>query len=154
MRLNLGVDNLDVFESEITALFDKFPTAIARVGNFVAQSTAQRARHKISTGTRSGRHYAQIGHTASAPGEPPASITGRLVNSITFSRMTDKPGTRATAGSDLAYARILEFGGYTKTSPEFGSRTVFIEPRPFLLPSFLEAVRAAEGKLKKEFEKL
>ena len=46
-------------------------------------------------------------HTASAPGQPPMSDTGRLANSITFDRLGD---LTATVGSALNYAPWLEYG--------------------------------------------
>ncbi len=46
-------------------------------------------------------------HTASAPGQPPMSDTGRLANSITFDRIGD---LTAVVGSNLDYAVHLEYG--------------------------------------------
>lgn len=45
-------------------------------------------------------------HTASAPGQPPMSDTGRLANSITFDRLGD---LTASVGSNLDYAVHLEY---------------------------------------------
>jgi len=47
-------------------------------------------------------------HTASAPGEAPATDTGRLASSVDFKR--DGPMS-ATVGSTVVYAAILEFSG-------------------------------------------
>lgn len=152
MKYSVDIQGLDQFIEEMNDLNDKFPLAISRTANFVAQSTVQRVKHKIRTGSRSGNIYGR--HQASAPGEPPANLTGELAASYTYTRMTDRPGSRATAGSPLPKARVLEFGGWTVTSPKFGSRPVFIMPRPVLLPSFLEAINAAKGRLKQEFERL
>ena len=46
-------------------------------------------------------------HTASAPGQPPMSDTGRLANNIYFERLGD---LTAAVGSTLAYAYYLEYG--------------------------------------------
>ena len=46
-------------------------------------------------------------HTASAPGQPPMSDTGRLANSITFDRQGK---LTAVVGSALNYAPWLEYG--------------------------------------------
>lgn len=58
--------------------------------------------------SKSGRQYRRGGkvHTASAPGEPPASDTGRLVQSV---RVDHKPAeTAAIVGVGALYARYLE----------------------------------------------
>jgi phage gpG-like protein len=77
---------------------------------------------RIHGGPASGAVYAKgsVSHQASAPGEAPASDTGRLAGSITF----DKTGPMsATVGSDLVYAAALEFGSGR------------IDPRPAWVPA-------------------
>ena len=64
-------------------------------------------------------------HTASAPGQAPATDTGRLASSVDFKR--DGPMS-ATVGSRVAYAAMLEFG------------TSRIAPRPAWVPA-TEAMR-------------
>ncbi len=72
------------------------------------------ARWKASlSGARSGRVYRRgkrgtILHRASAPGEPPATDTGNLVNSI-YAKMTDQ--VTGEVGSTAKYAAVLELGG-------------------------------------------
>ena len=65
----------------------------------------------IARGPASGRTYQKYNprrtHTASAPGQPPMTDTGRLVNSIEFDKVGD---LTATVGSKLAYATYLEYG--------------------------------------------
>lgn len=65
-------------------------------------------------------------HRASAPGEPPATDTGRLVSSI--APRYDEAGMRATIGvhdeNMVRYARFLEFG------------TRRMRPRPFVRPTY------------------
>jgi len=63
-------------------------------------------------------------HRASAPKEPPATDTGRLVKSIrNWGVKSIGPG-EISIGSALLYARILEFGMLTKN----------ILPRPVWVP--------------------
>lgn len=64
-------------------------------------------------------------HTASAPGMPPASDTGRLIQTIVFERINE---LTASVGSNLAYATYLEYG------------TLKIAPRPFFRPA-VERIR-------------
>lgn len=151
MRFALDIRGFAELMQELADLPEKANASIARTMNAVAQSTAQRARIKIRTGTRSGHVYLTEGgvHQASAPGEPPANLSGALAGSIRSTRMTDRPGSFATAGSDLAYAQVLEFGGFS----DFNGKPVYVEPRPFLVPSFEEAIVGVEARLKKEFER-
>ena len=132
---------------ELAELPNKANASIARTNNFVAQSTAQRAKNKIRSPGRSGKIYSFGGrtHQASAPGEVPASLSGALANSYTWTRMTDNPSSFASAGSSLAYAVTLEFGG-------LNDQGIWVAARPVLLPSFLEASAQAETVLKREFE--
>lgn len=151
MRFSLDIRGMKELMEDLAELPERANASIARTMNYVAQSTAQRAKNRIRSGGRSGHIYFLEGkrHQASAPGEPPANLSGALANSIRFTKMTDKAGSVATAGSDLAYASTLEFGGFA----EFKGKAVYIEPRPFLLPSFEEAIQGAEVRLRKEFEK-
>ena len=64
-------------------------------------------------------------HTASAPGEAPATDTGRLASSVNYKR---EGPMSATVGSQVAYAAMLEFG------------TSRIAPRPAWVPA-TEAMR-------------
>lgn len=59
-------------------------------------------------------------HTASAPGDPPATDTGRLASSIEFDQIGE---LTATVGSKLAYAAHLEYG------------TISMAARPFFRPA-------------------
>lgn len=77
----------------------------------------------INSGPKSGRIYVRRGvsHQASAPGQPPASDTGRLVNSITTEYQPDKMTGTVQYGTE--YAAFLEYG------------TANMEPRPFARPA-------------------
>lgn len=80
----------------------------------------------IQRGKKTGKTYKRRGiqHTASAPGEYPASDTGRLASSIRINRGL----LSADVGSDLLYAKILEPDSLTSESK--------LQPRPFLEPSY------------------
>jgi len=67
---------------------------------------------------KTGRVYA--GHKASAPGEAPASETGRLVNSFKLNIKPDLKTARAIVSNTADHARKLEFG------------TKRMLPRPFM----------------------
>ena len=89
-------------------------------------------------GPASGRVYQKYSpsrtHQASAPGEAPATDTGRLASSVEFKR---EGRMSASVGSQLAYAAMLEFG------------TQRIEPRPAWIP----AVEAMRDKFRERLER-
>ena len=72
---------------------------------------------------KTGRFYRRRGvlHQASAPGESPASDTGRLVNSITV--VMNLAELSAVIQANTRYAEWLEYG------------TENMEPRPFFRPT-------------------
>lgn len=73
--------------------------------------------------------------TPSAPGQPPALITGALAGSVTHHGPTGAAGRyEATVGATTVYARIQELGGRTGA----GHRTV-LPARPYLHPAYLAA---------------
>jgi phage gpG-like protein len=103
---------------------------LAAIVRGTAQNVRTHAIRSIQRGPKTGITYEKIDpkrtHRASAPGEAPATDTGRLANSL----KADIQGVRATVSTNVDYAPFLEFG--TRT----------IEPRPFLFPA-LEQERPA-----------
>jgi len=89
-----------------------------------AQAVAEEARLSITSRPKSGRVYkrARGTHQASAPGEPPASDTGKLAASI-VARSTGREGAEVVASADIAHTM------------EFGSAGGKIAPRPFMVPA-------------------
>lgn len=88
-----------------------------------------KTKEKLS-GSRTGRTYRVPGtnrtYTASAPGEPPAVMTGQLRSSIKYRIVGELRVLRGEVGSKLKKAPMLEFG------------TRKMAARPFLRPTFQE----------------
>lgn len=89
------------------------------------------------SGPRHGRAYkiSRTGrlHIASAPGEPPAVLYGRLRQSVTWTEPEWVGDVCASAvGPNVVYARRLEFGGVD-------SRGIRILPRPYMEPTVIRA---------------
>lgn len=84
------------------------------------------AIQKINQPPKTGRIYRHrsVEHQASAPGEAPATDTGRLAQSTTIEY--DIENLAATLFFRTAYAAALEFG------------TAKIEPRPYARPALAE----------------
>lgn len=121
-----GLDNLG--DDEFRELR---PRAEAAVRRAVIRLTG--AVQQTLTGPRSGRVYviSKTGrvHVASAPGEPPAVLYGRLRQSIAWTEPEWEGNTvTAEVGTNVEYARRLEFGGVD-------ARGVRILPRPYFEPT-------------------
>lgn len=104
----------------------RFGQLLDRAINATALSVDRDIKKKIQRGPKTGIVYNKVKpnriHRASAPGQPPATDTGRLVSSIYYRRGK----LSATVGSSLAYAYWLEFG------------TRRIKPRPAWVPAVQE----------------
>lgn len=113
--------------------------------NEAAKAVRQRAQLTLTGSARSGRVYSGTdfkgnkyrNHRASAPGEPPASLTGYLAKSLRLKRATKRQTRKVAKVSVRApHAHLLEFG------------TVNMAPRPFLGPALNQARAATFTRLK------
>ncbi len=102
------------------------------------------------TGQRHGRVYriSKTGrlHVASAPGEAPAVLYGRLRQSIAWTDPKWEGNTvTADVGTNVEYARRLEWGGSD-------GRGVRILPRPYFEPTVQRLTPAIERILEEAFQ--
>jgi HK97 gp10 family phage protein len=99
-----------------------------------ADKMAKEMKTSILSGAKSGRQYYINGarHTASAPGQPPANVTGALVKSI----KVNKERNKSIIKIEKNYAVLLEFG------------TSKMRPRPFIIPAFMKTKQWIINKLK------
>jgi HK97 gp10 family phage protein len=121
---------------DLSALSAEALRAIELTMKGAAQIVANDARASVQRGPKTGRIYTtrfarrrdtgrlfptedRVPHQASAPGEPPATDTGKLVGSI----VADAEGLRAWVVARSVYAIWLEYG------------TSSMAPRPFLVPA-------------------
>lgn len=100
--------------------------AIQRVLEASAAKMDRSAKLLIDRGVKSGKRYGR--HQTSAPGEAPATHTGRLIQSITWQVLNQ--GFTVEIGSPLDYAAFLEEG------------TQRMDPRPWLKPAYDQQVDA------------
>ena len=94
--------------------------AIRQVIERAALMIDREAKILIDRGSKSGRVYGR--HQASAPGEAPATDTGRLIQSIQW--QISNHGFTAEVGSTVFYAPLLEEG------------TDSMAARPWLRPAY------------------
>ena len=100
--------------------------ALAVAVGVAAELVRTDAIRSIQRGSRSGRTYKRgsVFHRASGPGEAPKTDTGSLVSSIFSSLRKQRNKPVAFVGSDIVYAKHLEFG------------TRHMAARPWLQPAF------------------
>lgn len=96
---------LDVkIDNKIPELFQKLEAAVSRFVQTSAAGIGEAAKTAMG-GPRSGRLYGS--HQASAPGEPPASRSGKYLSSI---EVLEGSSLEAKVGASVSYAPILEYG--------------------------------------------
>lgn len=121
---------------ELSAALDNLTPAIEREVQQVLDVTGLKLRGDIikdiqrspATGKTYRKYSPNRTHRASAPGEPPASDTGRLANSIVFK---SDGRLSVSVGSDLAYAAYLEFGTSRMAPRPAWTPAVENERKPF-----------------------
>lgn len=109
----------------------------------IATETQMEAVKGINGPPKSGMVYEKYNpnrtHTASAPGQYPASDTGRLASSV---RMLPDGPVAWVVGTNVTYGPMLEFG------------TSRMAARPWLLPSFEKAKIGIEREMRVKLEAL
>tara|TARA_X000001382_G_scaffold5313_1_gene4517 strand:+ start:168 stop:623 length:456 start_codon:yes stop_codon:yes gene_type:complete len=100
------------------------------------------AKKSISQGSPSGRIYQRYKpkrtHQASAPGQPPATDTGFLVNNI--KRKMDSDNMGGEIASRSTYSKFLEFG------------TSKMLPRPYMFPAMEKNKKKIKDRIKKAMQ--
>lgn len=143
MRIQVDTAGISQLAQQLAQLSGKADAVMIEAITHVVNETHKEAVQGIQRGAKSGRVYRRGGvtHQASAPGQYPASDTGRLANSV---ERVFPSGRRmfGMVGTNLVYGRYLEFG------------TSRMAARPWLLPSFRKGVVDVERRLKRAIERL
>lgn len=111
----ISQSNPNAYKRYAKTLEKSVKDAIGIAGNLVRNT----AITSIQTGAKSGRRYGK--HTASAPGQAPATDTGVLQNNIVLN--IEATGLVANVESRAKYSVFLEFG------------TTKMKARPFMFPA-------------------
>lgn len=126
MEFSVKIEGLDKLAASSRRVQQAVEKEIA-IGLFASGKKVEGdAKRSILEGHKSGRVYKRrtVSHRASAPGEAPASDTGRLANSINTVMEQGAFAALVKAGGGIVrYARMLEFG------------TVKMAARPFFFPA-------------------
>ncbi len=126
MDLSFQVDGLENLKRTSGVLANTLRKEVLIALDASGRHVMNEAKRSIMQGTKSGRLYTRrsVTHRASAPGQPPASDTGRLANSINKYLVPNALEAIVVAGRGLVkYARMLEFG------------TINMAARPFFFPA-------------------
>lgn len=144
MQMDIKLEGLNQLLSALTDTKEAAERATLDVIATLAQDTRTRAVQGIQRGAKSGRVYRKYNpsrvHQASAPGQYPASDTGRFASSVQVELPT-LTNLTARVGTHVLYGPMLEFG------------TSRMAARPWLFPSFEGARVGVEGRLKAAFER-
>ena len=139
--VNVQLDGLQQLVAQLKALGADADEVVLKTITDLAVTTQSLARKGIQRGPKSGITYRRgnVSHQASAPGQYPATDTGRLASSVQFE--LPSPGSMtAVVGTNIMYGPMLEFG------------TSRMAARPWLMPSFTQAKINVEKKLKAQLE--
>lgn len=125
MSASIKLEGSDQLLSELRALGEKANAERDKAVKATAIEVRGDIIRRYQKGPATGRTYTRgnVSHTASAPGEAPATDTGRLASATEY-RIT---GDRAEVSNSVAYGPMLEFG------------TQKIAPRPAWRPSAIKA---------------
>tara|TARA_R100001460_G_scaffold102170_1_gene146460 strand:+ start:222 stop:665 length:444 start_codon:yes stop_codon:yes gene_type:complete len=141
MTTEIRIVNKGSFFNQMEKRLTKIPEAnMKRACQRAADVVRNEAVNSIAAGAKTGatttRYNPRRTHTASAAGEPPASDTGFLVNSITATVGKDGKFIVGDVKASAPYAAHLEFG------------TTKMSARPFFQP----ALQKSEEKITRIFK--
>jgi hypothetical protein len=144
MNINITIDygdarSITIPEAAFEAPAHLLETAIVAAIWETLDATAEGAKTLIRTPHATGRMYGT--HRASAPGEPPAHLTGRLEEAIRVLHEADGGEVYVDEG-EAEYAWLLENG----------SPSGRLAPRPFLRPALDAELPALEERVQAKVE--
>jgi len=134
----------DNSENVLNDLGEEFKMRMEEAVNIVRNNVLEMLSHQ---GT--GRLYKVPGtkntfYTASAPGEPPAVVTGDLKKSIMTNIIVEKDTIIGEVGSGLSFNSKGEGGVGVDYGPMLEYGTMKMLPRPWLRPSFEQSQAEVE----------
>lgn len=113
MTISVSVEGDAQLIAKLARIGKQATPAMTDIANATAIELRGEIIKAVQRGPKTGTVYQRgnIRHQASAPGEAPATDTGRLVNSIYFDKARGVFGSVvATVGSKIVYALHLEYG--------------------------------------------
>lgn len=127
MDFEVKVEGLDRIQQALPQVQQNVEAELRKALFASANQVEGEAKKSVAAGGKTGRIYKRrsVTHRSSAPGEAPASDTGRLLNSINaYPAPANRLESTTVAGRGTAkYAAMLEFG------------TTKMAARPFMFPA-------------------
>jgi HK97 gp10 family phage protein len=144
MDISFSIEGLDKIDQASDRIRRAVDDEVAKGLYAGAQQIATDYRKSVLAGGKSGRLYRRrsIVHRASAPGEAPASDTGRLVNAI---HVELESGLSAIMRVATKYAELLEFGT-SKMAARPAALPAAEKNRAWIINRLAQAVQNAIGK--------
>jgi len=141
MTVTIHIDGMGQVQAAMRKYGKEAVDAIGKDVTATALEINTAVKKAIQRGPKTGKTYTRgnVEHTASAPGEAPATDTGTLASSVYFESKTKMS---ATIGSRLAYAYYLEYG------------TKKIDPRPAWQPETIKGQAKLNERVLKTLERL
>ncbi len=131
MDFTVKIEGLEKIKKASTDIHASVQKELQKALLASAMKVEREAKDLIRKGPKTGRIYKRrtVTHRASAPGESPASDTGRLLGSITsyINKIAGLEAFVVAGRGAVKYARMLEFG------------TTKIAARPFMLPAYMKS---------------
>jgi hypothetical protein len=111
MKINVEVQGIDNIRRELKKRGDSAERSVKAAVLGGALMVQAESRRSIQRGPKTGRRYKKsknVTHIASAPGQPPATDTGRLVSGVLIS--AEQGGYAVRVGTNIKYGKDLEYG--------------------------------------------
>lgn len=142
--IDLKISNLQAFNRKLNAVLDnevktEAKKRMERATKLVRGAAISDVQRGVKSGTTYEKYKPRRTHTASAPGQAPATDTGQLVSSISTRVKTEGRKVIGEIVADAPYAQALEFG------------TRKMMARPFMQPALSKNARKVEAIFKKRY---
>ena len=144
--IDLKISNLQAFNRRMNKVLDKgvrqeAKKRMERATKLVRGTAINDVQRGMKSGTTYEKYRPRRTHTASAPGQAPATDTGQLVSSISTRVKTEGRKVVGEIVADAPYAEALEFG------------TRNMMARPFMQPALDKNTRKITNIFKKRYFK-
>lgn len=133
MAADIRVDGVDEWDAAVDALLARVGAATGKAVDGGLALIARAAQQNLTFYS-----HPRGTPTPSAPGEPPALISGALRRSIKIRRTKNGPTLyEGRVGPTIVYARIQELGGRLGQNPRHGMwrQGGYLPPRPYFRPA-------------------
>lgn len=138
-RVTMKLEGLEGLQAALSQMTKEIEAEVGKAVDATGLELRGEVVKAYQRGPASGRVYEKYAprrtHTASAPGEAPATDTGRLASSVNYKK---DGAMSATVGSEIVYAAMLEFG-----TSRIAPRSAWVPAVEAMRPKFQRRIEAA-----------